>query len=91
MVLVHTVQQINIAERSNIGKRFDATKHSMLIQECAKLFCRVALSHKEQQLLSHAETVRRIDDANRMANIEAEFEAEQKEFLSKKIISFPSK
>lgn len=80
--------QIMIAEKSNIAKMFDISKYRLLIGECAKLFCTAALRHAEEKALSRAEMVRRIDEANRIKNLTEEFEADQKEFGSTKIISY---
>lgn len=81
LVINRCCEQITLAESSNIKHRFDTSKYSTLIFECAKLFCNAALGHAEQQALSRLERQRRIDEANRMEAIAEEFEAEQKEYF----------
>lgn len=89
IVILRTCEQIAQAEASNIKQRFDTAKHSALIFECAKMFANAALTHAEQKALSHAERQRRLDSANRIERIKEEFEADQKEFFSKKLVSAP--
>lgn len=89
MVIVKVCEQINLAEHSNYSKKFDTAKHSFLIFECVKLFSDIALKYAKEKVISRLERQRRIDEACRIDNIAAEFEADQKEFESKKIVSRP--
>jgi hypothetical protein len=89
LVLKNCLEQIKFAERSNISKRFDVTKYNLVIKECAKIFAKAALGHAEQRALSRIERDRRVAQHNRIENIKAEFEADQKEWESKKLVSRP--
>lgn len=89
LVIENCCEQIRIAEISNIRQNFDISKYHLVISECAKLFAQTALKHAEEQEVSRLERQRRIDEANRIKAIEEEFEADQKEFESTKLISRP--
>jgi hypothetical protein len=86
----HTCEAIRVAEsRANIGGKFEISRFRLFIETTAGMFCNAALTHFKEQAISQAEKQRRIDDANRMANIEAEFEADQAEALDSRIRSYP--
>lgn len=89
VVILRVCQQISLAESSNIAKRFDAARHSYLVGECVKMFANAALTKAQQDQLSMLERSRLITEANRLESIKAEFEADQKEFDSKKLVSRP--
>lgn len=77
-------------ELSNVGKRFDAEKFKMVIESIAHLFATKAIEHYEQSIMSHAEKQRRISEAGRMEDIEAEFDEMQKEVTDQKVVSYPT-
>jgi hypothetical protein len=56
---------------------------------CADLYCSAVVEHLKQRILTAAEVQRRTDEANRMANLQAEFDADQKELEDTRIKSFP--
>lgn len=83
-------EQIRLTELSNFGRKFDAQHFRYVVTEMARLFCETVLEYQEQQIMSHAERQRRIDENNRLDNLEEEWEADQKEFLDdKKVVSYP--
>lgn len=82
-------EQIRIAELSNIRKRFDIWRYRQVVEACARMFADAALKHAEEQALSHAERMRRVDEASAMDNIKAEFDEMEKEVLSGKLVSRP--
>lgn len=83
-------EQVRLAEMSNIGGIFDAEKYRLVIQTGADLFVWVALSIVEQAELTQAERRRREDEANYIAEIEAEQDELRAEIESEKIVSYPS-
>lgn len=60
-----------------------------IVFSCADMYVAAVIEHLKQRILTAAERQRRIAEANRIANIEAEFEADQKEALDTRIKSFP--
>ena len=60
-----------------------------IVYSCADMYCAAILEYLKQQILSQAERQRRIDEANRIANFEAEVEADQKELTDPRIKSYP--
>lgn len=82
--------QIRDAEnKCNIGGRLELKRFKLLIDAAAVMFCDAALEHMKQRTISQAERQRRIDEANRIQNIEQEFEEEQKDLTDPRIKSYP--
>ncbi len=65
-------EQVVKAELSNIGKRMDIRRVKLLTEAGARMFCDAALKHAEEKILTQAEKQRRIDDASRLENLQAE-------------------
>lgn len=83
-------EQLRDAEmKCNIGGEFKVKRFLPLIHCAADMFCNLALTHLKEQAISNAERQRKIDEANRIANIEQEFEAEQKDLTDPRIKSYP--
>lgn len=89
MVIQRVCEQIRIAELSNIRKRFDTSRYRMVIEACAGMFCNAAINYAEQQAMSRAEMIRRMDEASRFENLTAEFQELENETLSTKLVSRP--
>lgn len=68
---------------------FDKHRYHILIHECAKTFCQVALEYAEQQLLSKAEQAKRIHDADTFKRAEEAMIDLEKEATSEAITSYP--
>lgn len=82
--------QIEICERKERRIKFDRAKYVQVINQSAEMFCNAALLKAEQDHVSRLERQRLIDEGNRIKDIEDEFEADQKEALDDKIISYPT-
>jgi len=82
-------EQIRIAELSNLKGRFDLWRWRQVIEACAGIFANAALNHAEEKALTQAERTRRLDEACRMDNLKAEFDALAEEALSTKLVSRP--
>lgn len=91
MVVNNCCQQIEVAERKAFSINWDANKYKMLIEQVADMFASAVLKHAEESLLTQAKRNQKISEANRIKDLEEKFEADQKEALSDKIISYPSK
>jgi hypothetical protein len=89
-VIDNLCEQIKICEKRDYSIKFDAKKYAKVIHETAKMFCEAALEKAKQDQLTQAERQRRIDEADKINQIEQEFEAEQAEAMSDKIISYPT-
>ncbi len=83
-------KQIKTCERKAYSIKFNRKKYVQVIDQSAKMFCNAALKKAKEDNLSRLEKQRRIDDHNRMDEIEAEFDADQQEALDNKIISYPT-
>ena len=84
--------QIRRAEMAcNIGGALKISRFRLLIEAGADMFANMALTHMKEQALSQAEKQRKIDQASKIENIKAEFEAEQKDLTDPRIVSFPGK
>jgi hypothetical protein len=70
-------EQIRMAELGQLKQRMDIWRWRTLVEACAKIFANAALQHAEESALTQAEKMRRIDEATRIDQIAAEFEAEQ--------------
>lgn len=80
MVLESAAQQIRIFELSQWHDHNLAMVYrAKIIEEVAQMFCNAALEYAKQRALSDLERQRRIDEAERTKNIEAEFDEMQKE------------
>lgn len=60
-----------------------------IVFSSADMYCSAVLENLKQSILTQAERQRRINEANRISDIEAEFDAEQKDLLDPTIKSFP--
>jgi len=90
LVLDNACAQIEIAERKAYSIKWDVEKYRTLIHQVVDLFAGAVLKHSEESVISGIKKQTMIDESNRIKNLEEKFEADQKEALSDKIISYPS-
>lgn len=90
VVLNNICQQIRMCELSSIRTKFDAEKLLWVVTEMAVFFAKTALDHKQEQMLSKAEVNRRVSDADKFKQLQEQFDKDQEEALSAKIISYPT-
>ena len=89
MVIQKVCEQIRIAELSNIRRRFNTARYRQIIEACAGMFASAAVKYAEEQAVSRAEMIRRMDEASRLENLKAEFQELENETLSTKLVSRP--
>lgn len=83
-----TCDEIQMCERKSWSIGWDVEKYRVVIRDMSKLFCMQALEHAEQAALSKAETARRITEAGRIDDIQAEFDEHEQQALHQKESSF---
>ncbi len=84
-----TCEQIRKGELCNIGRRMNLNSVAAMVEACAAMFCENAIKHFEEQALSAAERHRRETEADRMTQIEAEFDEMNNEAASGRLVSRP--
>lgn len=82
--------QIQICERAQFSINFDVKKYKYVIENVANMYAKAALEKAKQDTLSNAEKQRRITEHHKMEQLEAEWEEDQKEARTDKIISYPT-
>ena len=85
LCLDEVVTQIKLAELSNIGSVFNARKHKLLIEESARMFCTLAVKHKEEAMLSEIDKKQRIFESDSIKRAEEAMVDLEKEALDDKI------
>lgn len=82
--------QIQRAEQAaNIGRPFDITRFNLFIESTARMFCKTALDHAEQEALSHAEKQRQRTEAGHIEDCKAAMVDLENEATTPKITSYP--
>lgn len=82
--------EIRGCESASFNINFDISKYNMIIRDVCKMFCHQVIRVLEEREISRLERQRRIDEANRMNEIEKEFQEDQKQADEARIISHPS-
>ena len=87
--IIGIYEQVRACERSNIKQRFDTERFQMIIRESAKLYAKLWLKNQEERLMSEAEKIRQIFNADNIKRAEEAMIDLQDEATTKKLTSRP--